>query len=108
MTTPEGKVKDAIKKYLIAKGVWFAGKPPPPVVTGWMYMPVPAPLGVMGIPDFCGLYLGRPLYIEAKRPGGKPTEVQNERHKEIRLAGGLVFVITSVEELEQALKQHDL
>lgn len=108
-STPEGKVKDALRKWLIAKGVWFAGKPAPAVVTGWMYMPVPTGMGVNGIPDFCGIYKGRPLYIEAKAPkGGVVSENQKDRHKEIQLAGGLVFVVKSVEELELAFHIHGL
>ena len=107
--TPEGRVKDAIKKYLTELGVWFAGRPQPKEVTGWMYMPVSmTSLGVNGIPDFCGIYKGRPLYIEAKAPGGKVSELQKQRIAEIRAAGGLALVVASVEELELALRMHDL
>lgn len=105
--TPEGKVKDAIKKYLTKKGVWFAGKAPPPLVTGWMYMPLAGPLGVSGIPDFVGIYRGRPFFIEAKAPGGRPTDIQTIRHDEIRKAGGVVIVASSVEELEVGMKLVD-
>lgn len=102
--TPEGRVKEAIKKYLTAKGVWFAGKAAPPVVTGWMYMPVTNGMGVTGIPDFCGVYKNRPLYIEAKADASKtPTDNQLQRHKEITLAGGVVVVTHSVEHLEKEL-----
>lgn len=106
--TPEGKVKKAIKKWLIAKGVWFAGQPAPAVVTGWMHMPVAAPLGVHGIPDFCGIYKFKPLYIEAKAPGKQPTDNQLARHKEIRTAGGIVIVADSLEDVINALKEHGL
>ena len=102
--TPEGRVKEAIKKYLTAKGVWFAGKAAPQVVTGWMYMPVTNGMGVTGIPDFCGVYKNRPLYIEAKADASKtPTDNQLQRHKEITLAGGVVVVTHSVEHLEKEL-----
>lgn len=103
--TPEGRVKAQIRKYLTAKGVWFAGQSPPPVVTGWMFMPVSNGMGVSGIPDFDGFYKGKPLFIEAKAPGGKPTDNQLERHKEIRAAGGVAIVADSVETLEQELKR---
>lgn len=102
--TPEGRVKEAIKKHLTSRGVWFAGKPPPAVVTGWMYMPVSNGMGVSGIPDFCGVLMGRPTYIEAKAPGGTPTENQKTRHREIQSAGGVVLVVASVEELIMGLK----
>jgi penicillin-binding protein-related factor A (putative recombinase) len=107
--TPEGRVKEAIKKYLTAKGVWFAGKASPPTATGWMYMPVTNGMGVTGIPDFCGVYKGRPLYIEAKADASKkPTDNQLQRHKEIRAAGGIVIVAHSVEQLEVELQQQGL
>jgi hypothetical protein len=106
--TPEGKVKEAIKKYLTKRGVWFAGKAPPPVIVGWMYMPLAGPLGVSGIPDFVGVFKGRAFFIEAKAPGGRPTEVQLLRHKEITMAGGVVIVAHSVEELEAEMDKNDL
>lgn len=106
--TPEGKVKAAIKTYLISKGVWFAGKAAPPVVTGWMYMPLAGPLGVSGIPDFVGIYKGRPFFVEAKAPGGKPTDIQLLRHEEIRLAGGVVLVASSVDELKEGMRHEGL
>lgn len=105
--TPEGRVKEAIKKYLTSKGVWFAGKAAPPLITGWMYMPVTNGMGVTGIPDFCGIYKSRPLYIEAKADASKkPTENQLARHKEIIVAGGVVIVAHSVEHLELELHQN--
>lgn len=102
--TPEGKVKESVKKYLTSIGVWFAGKPAPTVVSGWMYMPVSNGMGVSGIPDFCGILMGRPTYIETKAPKGTPTENQLTRHREIRSAGGTVLVVTSVDELKMGLK----
>lgn len=104
MATPEGRVKDAIRKLLESKGVWFAGRPTPQVVTGWMYMPVPMGMGVAGIPDFCGIYKGRALYIEAKAPGGRPSENQKKRHEEIRAAGGIVILADNAEVVAEELK----
>lgn len=104
MATPESKVKEAFKKFLTGKGVWFAGRKAPDVIVGWMYMPLAGPLGVSGIPDFVGIYKGKPFYVEAKAPGGKPTEIQLLRHKEIRAAGGVVIVADSVESLETQMK----
>ena len=108
--TPEGKVKDAIKKHLTKHGVWFAGKPPPPIVVGWMYMPVPTGFGVNGIPDFCGIWKGVPLYIEAKAPGciKDTSENQKARHKEIEKASGVVIVADSVETLQQEMDKRGL
>jgi len=98
--TPEGRVKDDIKKFLLAAGAWFAGAPKPAVVYGWMYMPVPAPFGVHGIPDFCGILFGEPFYIEAKGPEGMPSGNQLDRHAEIRGAGGHAVVASDVLQVE--------
>lgn len=98
-TTPEGRVKTAIKKELDKRGFWRAGGPRPSVVNGWYYMPVPNGMGVHGIPDFCCVWRGRALCIEAKAPGGKPTENQLKRHMEIRAAGGTVLLIDDVAQL---------
>lgn len=103
--TPEGKVKKDVQKYLTGLGVWFAGKPAPKLVVGWMYMPVSNGMGVSGIPDFCGILMARPTYIETKAPGkvSGTTENQKARHAEIRAAGGVVLVVTSVDELKMGL-----
>lgn len=108
--TPEGKVKEAIKKYLAARGVWFAGKAAPPVIVGWMYMPVMNGMGVVGIPDFVGVFKRKAFYIEAKAPGciADTTENQKQRHKEIEAAGGIVIVTDSVELLEQEMTRRGL
>lgn len=97
--TPEGKVKDDIKAFLLSIGVWFAGKVPPAVVNGWSYMPVPAPFGVHGIPDFCGILFGKPFYIEAKAPTGAPSANQLDRQSEILAAGGYALIVDNVEDV---------
>ena len=107
MSSPESKVKAAIRKVLIANGVWFAGtKPKPEKVNGWMYAPVPMGFGVNGIPDFCGIYLGRPLYIEAKAPKtGVLSENQKDRGAEIVAAGGCWLVTSDAAEVSALLKE---
>lgn len=106
--TPEGRVKQKIKAYLEKRGVWFAGRPPPPVIVGWMYMPLAGPMGVSGIPDFCGIFKGRAFYVEAKAPNGRCTDIQLLRHSEIEQAGGVVVVARSVEELEAEMNRKGL
>lgn len=106
--TPEGRVKAAIKKYLQAHGFWAAGGKKPEVVRGWYHMPVAAALGVHGIPDFVCVYQGHALYIEAKAPGGKPTENQLKRHEELRSAGATVLLIDDVSQLAAHFgEEHD-
>lgn len=72
MPTPEGKVKDAIKKALHANSVYpfmdiATGK-----VTeyeGFYYMPVAGPFSVHGVHDFVGCWNGVFWSIETKAPG---------------------------------------
>lgn len=100
--TPEAKVKAAIKKWLSAHGFWLAGgKPPAGEVNGWMHMPVSNGMGVHGLPDFCGVFRGHALYIEAKAPGGVLSENQKKRHEEITAAGGTVLVAYDTVELDK-------
>lgn len=105
--TPEGRVKRDIKKFLIEKArVRFAGTPRLVDSRGWMYMPSAGPFGVSGVPDFCGIYDGRPFYIEAKADDNAPTENQKARIKEILEAGGIAIVAYSAEDVERAMKIH--
>lgn len=115
--TPEGRVKRDIKAELERAGFWQAGHPEPATVTGWFYMPVNNGMGVSGIPDFLGvetlritpdmvgMKFGRFFSIEAKAPGrmSNVTELQKDRHREIRAAGGVVLVADDVSILEEHL-----
>jgi len=106
MQTPEGKVKDAIKRVLRARGTWF-------------YMPVQNGLGVHGIPDFVcchpvlitedmvGKTLGAFVGIEAKAVG---KERNTSAHQKMVIAqinehGGLAFVTSDAEIVEDNLNK---
>lgn len=91
-TTPEGKVKNAVKKILKARGIWF-------------YMPVQNGMGVVGIPDFICCYEGHFLAIETKAPGKLHalTVNQKNRIKEINAADGTAIVIDNPDDLEDWL-----
>lgn len=99
--TPEGRVKDAIKKELDSRGFWRAGAAQPPAVDGWYYMPVSNGMGVHGIPDFICCWKGKFLGIEAKAPGGTPTPNQLRRHEELRAGGGTVLIVSDVDQLKE-------
>ncbi len=93
-TTPEGKVKDAIKKLLLSYGIIPAGKAgTTSELCGWYFMPVPFGYGVGGIPDFVGCYLGRFWAIEAKAPGKVPAALQVLQITAIKDSGAAVFVV---------------
>lgn len=103
--TPEGRVKDAIKKMLKAAG-WY-----------W-FMPVSNGLGKHGIPDIIackptvitpdmvgqrvGLFVG----IECKAPGklGTVTPLQERELKAIEAAGGIAVLADSTSYVEPHIR----
>lgn len=89
--TPEGRIKKKIKKLLdIYKGRIY------------VHMPVPGGFGAPTL-DYLGFFCGCGFAIEAKRPGGKPTERQEATIAQIRASGAAVFVVSddaSLAELE--------
>lgn len=88
--TPEGKVKEQVKKILRDNGVWF-------------FMPVP--LYHRGVPDFICCYKGQFLGIETKAGKGKPTALQQLCMADIVAAEGRCIVINekNIDELEKWL-----
>lgn len=79
--TPEGKVKNKIKKLLDSRGDYL-----------YYYMSVPFGYGATAV-DFLGCYRGRFFAIEAKAPHGALTARQDMVLNQIRLAGGVTFVV---------------
>lgn len=55
--------------------------------------------GVSGLSDIVACVRGRMVVIEVKRPGKKPTDMQEAFLQRVRDAGGVALVITSVEQL---------
>ena len=53
-----------------------------------------------GIPDIIGLYKGRFIAIEVKRPGEKPTMLQYRILDIIRMAGGLAYWTDNTEDVK--------
>jgi len=99
-TTPEGRVKKAVKLWLADHGIWY-------------YAPVQMGMGVVGIPDFIcckptlitedmvGRTIGVFLAIETKAPGKlkEVTPNQAARLYEISMAHGVACVIDDVDSL---------
>ena len=101
--TPEGQIKKLVKDYLISIGLIPAGQA---VLctkdhTGWFHMPVSNGMGVHGIPDFLGHYLGRFFAIETKTKGKKPTDRQRHQLGALSLTGAKAFVVDSAESLDE-------
>jgi hypothetical protein len=84
--TPEGKTKEQVKKLLKAHGAYY-------------HMPV---MNGMGAPtlDFICCHNGRFFAVETKAPGKKPTPRQEQTMTEIAFAGGYVFVVSNLDELD--------
>lgn len=92
MATPEGRVKEAVKKFLKERGIWY-------------FMPVAGPFSAHGVPDFVCCYMGNFLAIETKAVGKLKTLTANQERVigEIREHGGTVHVIDDVDTLKRLL-----
>jgi hypothetical protein len=83
LSTPEGRVKNEVKKQLKALGAY-------------QHWPVLNGMGAPSLDCICcvqGYYVG----IETKAPGKHPTPRQQLTIEQIRAAGGIALVIDSVE-----------
>ncbi len=79
--TPEGKVKEKIKKILKEHGAYYA-------------MPIGTGFGNSGVPDFLCCVNGEFLAIEAKAGKGVPTALQEKNMRDIEAAGGRALVVS--------------
>jgi len=88
-TTPEGKVKLAVKAYLRSIGAWY-------------YMPVPNGMGRVGCPDFLVCWRGLFIAIETKAPGKRENTTANQvlEIRDINRAGGFAFVVDDVSQVK--------
>lgn len=82
-STPEGKVKGFIKKYVEEN-----------FPDAWVYKPPGGMFGNTGAPD--GIYLWRGVFfvIEAKADGNEPTALQWKHLRHIARQGGVAAVCT--------------
>jgi hypothetical protein len=93
--TPEGKVKDKVKKLLNAYGCYH-------------FWPVQSGYGARTL-DCLGCHNGQFFAIETKAPGKKMTEQQTAIGERIEYSRGRVFEIsdaTGLAELEQRLREN--
>ena len=86
---PEGKVKEAVKRLLKDKGIFY-------------YMPVQNGMGQVGIPDFICCWRGRFLAIETKAPGKRANTSANQERviEAIWSADGWAIVVDDVEQVK--------
>lgn len=87
-TTPENRVKNAIKKWLVSQRIYY-------------FSAAAGPFTVHGVPDLVACYKGRFIGIECKAPGKEKNTTRNQDHhiQRINDAGGLAFVATSVQDV---------
>ena len=92
-TTPEFKVKLAVKKILDELGIYH-------------FSPFMAGMGRAGVPDIIACHEGRFLGIECKAGKGKTTALQDRELNAIAAAGGYTFVAreTNLAELREELE----
>lgn len=83
MSQPEARLQRRIVKALKTRG--FAA---------WRIRP----MGLAGWPDLYALQGGVAYHLEVKMPGGTATKLQSRRLEELRAAGAVVGVVTSVDE----------
>ena len=94
---PEGKVKEAVKRLLKQRGIWY-------------YMPVQNGMGVTGIPDLICCWDGQFLAIETKAPGKLKNVSPNQQRRldEIAAAGGHIMVVDDVVTVRDFLDEHQV
>ena len=92
--TPEGKVKDAVRKILNSMDVYH-------------FMPPGNGFGRAGIPDIIGCMGGKFIAIECKAGKGKTTALQDMELAKIQQAGGTALVINeeNIDLVKQTLKE---
>jgi hypothetical protein len=90
MKTPEGRVKDEIRKWLKEQGAY-------------VFSPVQTGMGSRTL-DLLVCWEGKFVGIEVKRPGGKATRLQLQIIGDIRMAWGRAFCTDSLEGCQKALE----
>ena len=78
--TPEGRVKDSVKKLFDEYEVWYC-------------MPATHGYGRSGVPDFISCYMGHFIAVETKTGKKQPTALQQREIRRIQEAGGYALVI---------------
>jgi Holliday junction resolvase len=91
-TTPEGKVKDKIKKVLKERGIYFV-------------MPATGGYGSSGAPDILVCHEGKFYGIECKAGDNQPTALQKDNLNRIENSGGYAFVINE-SNVDQFMEVH--
>jgi Holliday junction resolvase len=79
-STPEKKVKDAVKKILNSHEAYY-------------FSPVTSGFGTSGVPDIVACIKGKFIGIETKAGKGKPTALQEKNLINIMNTGGIAVLV---------------
>jgi hypothetical protein len=93
--TPEGKVKDKVKRLLKAMDIYYA-------------MPATGGYGASGIPDFLVCLKGKFIGVECKAGKGKPTALQLKNLAEIEASGGIAVIVNedNLAQFEETIRKY--
>ncbi len=95
MSTPEGKVKDMVRRTMRQA-----------YPTCYRFMPVQNGMGAPAL-DFYYCVRGVFVAIETKAPGKKVTPRQQQTIEEIDAAGGIAVVVSDEKSMDAAIKHID-
>jgi hypothetical protein len=93
--TPEGKVKDKVKRLLKAMDIYYA-------------MPATGGYGASGVPDFLVCLKGKFIGVECKAGKGKPTALQLKNLAEIEASGGIAVIVNedNLAQFEETIRKY--
>jgi hypothetical protein len=94
-TTPEGKVKEKVKRLFKAMDVYYA-------------MPATGGYGASGVPDFLVCLKGRFIGVECKAGKGKATALQLKNLAEIEASGGIAVIVNeeNLAQFEETMRKY--
>ena len=105
MRQEETNIKDAIFDYLKVKKIlcWNINNSAPYSEAKKTYLR-PYRHSRSGVADICGIYQGRPLFIEVKKSNGVIADNQHEFKRDVEDEGGIHIFARSVDDVQEVLE----
>lgn len=110
MGSKETPIQSAIMQYLYYQAkekplfYWRANNTPVPITQRGKTIGF-RPGGIKGIPDINAIYNGLYIGLEVKATDGKQSPDQKIVEAEITRAGGLYYIVRSVDDVEKIIKE---
>jgi hypothetical protein len=99
----EKDIQSTICDYLAARRYFFWRQNTSPTVQksadGWQFRRM-AKHAMRGVPDIILVHVGKPYFLEVKRPGTKQSPDQIEFQRRAEAAGALYSVVRSIEDVQ--------